>query len=254
MEIVPAASVSPKHNQLLAALPEADYQRLAAQLEPVQMQAGQLLHGAAAPMRHVWFPVNGIASMLSTMRNGNATEIAMIGNEGMVGISLLTGGTHAQTDIVVKTPGLGYRLREGIIREEFRRCDSLRNILLRYTHALFAQTAQIAACNRHHSIEQQLCRFLLSSLDRLSSSELRMTQEFIANALGVRRESVTDAARRLQGAGLIRYRRGRIKVIDRRGLESGVCECYAVVRHEHEAMRNDIAMARCREAEGRIAA
>jgi CRP-like cAMP-binding protein len=248
MAISCAAPPGPKWNQLLAAMPQADYQRLVAQLEPVQLHIGQPLQEPGASLRNAIFPVSSIISMSHAMRDGATAEIALIGNEGMVGIELIMGGAGARASLVVKSAGWGYRLRENVIREQFKRCDSLRHILLRYTHALLTQIAQTAACNRHHSIEQQLCRFLLSCLDRLPSNELRMTQECIANTLGVRRESVTEAARRLQSAGLIHYRRGRIMVVDRTGLESEACECYSAVKHEYDSMRAE------HGKEGRIAA
>jgi CRP-like cAMP-binding protein len=236
--IAPAGSLhSPTQNLLLAALPEADYQRLLPELEPVQMKIGQTLYETGAPMRHVYFLASSFVSLLYVTRNGATTETAVIGNEGMVGIALIMGGETIQNPTVVKSSGVGYRVREAVIQAEFKHCDSLQQILLRYTHALLSQIAQTAACNRHHSIDQQFCRCLLSSLDRSSSNELSMTQEFIANTLGVRRESVTEAARKLQNAGLIHYSRGHITVTDRKGLESEVCECYSVVKREFDRMR-----------------
>ena len=239
MAIAHIAPHNPQQNHLLAALPEEDYQRLLPQLEPVQMKIGQPLYETGAPMRHVYFLATSIVSLLYVTQNGATTEIAVIGNEGMVGVGLFMGGETTRSPTMVKSSGYGYRLKESIIKDEFKRCDSLQHILLRYTHALLAQVTQTAACNRHHSIDQQFCRFLLSSLDRLPSNELIMTQEFIANTLGVRRESVTEAAKKLQSAGLIHYSRGHITVTDRKGLESEVCECYSVVKKEYDRMRTD---------------
>ncbi|MDB5763124.1 MAG: Crp/Fnr family transcriptional regulator [Herminiimonas sp.] len=230
---------SPKQNHLLAALPDADFRRLLPELEAVQMKIGQPLYETGSQMRHVYFPANSIVSLLYVTRNGAATEIAVIGNEGMVGVALFMGGETTQNPTMVKSSGYAYRLKESVIKEEFKHCESLQYILLRYTHALLAQITQTAACNRHHSIDQQFCRCLLSSLDRLPSNEVSMTQEFIANTLGVRRESVTEAAKKLQSAGLIHYSRGHIIVTDRKGLESEVCECYSVVKKEYDRMRSD---------------
>jgi CRP-like cAMP-binding protein len=228
---------SPRQNLLLSALPEADYQRLLPHLEPVQLKIGQPMYDTGTAMRHVYFPANCIVSMLYVTRNGASTETAVIGNEGMVGVALLMGGETLQHPTIVKSAGVAYRVRESIIRTEFKQCNTLQDILLRYTHALLSQIAQTAACNRHHSIDQQFCRCLLSSLDRSGSNELSMTQEFIANILGVRRESVTEAARKLQSAGLIHYTRGHIVVTDRKGLEMEVCECYSAVKREFDRMR-----------------
>jgi CRP-like cAMP-binding protein len=229
-----SAPHSPKQNLLLAALPDADYQRLLPHLEPVQLTIGQTLYETGSPMRHVYFLASSIVSLLYVTRNGAGTETAVIGNEGMAGVALIMGGETVQNPTIVKSSGIGYRVRESVIKSEFKHCESLQQILLRYTHALLLQIAQTAACNRHHSIDQQFCRCLLSSLDRSSSNELCMTQEFIANTLGVRRESVTEAARKLQNAGMIHYSRGHITVTDRKGLESEVCECYSVVRNLYQ--------------------
>ncbi len=225
---------SPKQNRLLAELPEADYQRLLPHLEPVQLKIGQTLYETGAPLRHVYFLASSIVSLLYVTRNGAGTETAVIGNEGMVGVWLIMGGETIQNPTMVKSSGIAYRVRESVINAEFKHCDSLQKILLRYTNALLLQIAQTAACNRHHSIDQQFCRCLLSSLDRSPTNELCMTQEFIANTLGVRRESVTEAARKLQSAGMIHYSRGHITVTDREGLESEVCECYSVVKNLYQ--------------------
>lgn len=239
MPITPVAPPSPAQNHLLSALPEADYQRLLPQLEPVKMDIGQPLYETGCQMRHVYFPASCIVSLLYVTQNGATTEIAVIGNEGMIGVALFMGGETVRNPTMVKSSGYGYRLKESVLKEEFKHCESLQQILLRYTHALLAQVTQTAACNRHHSIDQQFCRCLLSSLDRLPSNELSMTQEFIANTLGVRRESVTEAAKKLQNAGLIHYSRGHIVVTDRKGLESEVCECYSVVKKEYDRIRTD---------------
>lgn len=239
MPIAQIAQHTPKQNLLLAALPEADYQRLLPHLEPVQLKIGQPLYETGSQMRHVYFLATCIVSLLYVTQNGSTTETAVIGNEGMVGVSLFMGGENSHNPTMVKSAGMAYRLKESVICDEFKHCDSVQHILLRYTQALLTQITQTAACNRHHSIDQQFCRCLLSSLDRLPSNELSMTQEFIATTLGVRRESVTEAAKKLQSAGLIHYTRGHITVTDREGLEAEVCECYSVVRKVYERMRKD---------------
>jgi CRP-like cAMP-binding protein len=235
--IAPCGLQSPRLNHLLAALPAPDYERMLPYLEPVQLKIGQQLYETGMPMRHVYFPITSIVSLLYITRNGSTTETAVIGNEGMVGVALLMGGEITQNPTIVKSSGIAYRARESAILDEFKHCDSLQQILLRYTHALLLQVAQTAACNRHHSIDQQFCRCLLSSLDRSAGNELSMTQEFIAGILGVRRESITEAARKLQSAGLIHYSRGHIVVTDRKGLESEACECYSVVKREYDRIR-----------------
>ena len=241
MHIIPIpVPPSLKQNLLLAALPEADYQRLFVQLEPVQLKIGQPLDGPGVSCAHAYFIVSGVVSMLYRTLDGEVSEVAVIGNEGMAGVELFMGGS-AHAVVVVKSAGFAYRMREAAIQAEFRQCDSLQRVLLRYTHSLLGQIAQTAACNRHHSIDQQFCRFLLTNLDRLPSSELHMTQESIAHALGVRRESITEAAKKLQSAGLIRYSRGHITVTDREGLESGACECYAAVKREYACTHGGMA-------------
>jgi CRP-like cAMP-binding protein len=187
-------------------------------------------------MRHVYFPTDGIVSLLYVMKNGASAEIAIVGNEGVVGVALFMGGESTPSRAIVQSEGNSYRLRADYLREEFERGGTLQHLLLRYTQTLITQMAQTAVCNRHHTIEQQLCRWLLLSLDRLPSDELQMTQELIANMLGVRREGVTAAAGHLQNAGLIQYRRGHIKVLDRAGLERRVCECYGVVKAESDRL------------------
>jgi CRP-like cAMP-binding protein len=223
---------SPTSNRLLGALPDEDYRRLQPHLEPLTMPLGWALYESGDRQAHVYFPTEGIVSLLYVMENGASAEIAVTGNEGLVGISLFMGGGSTPSRAIVQSAGHAYRLSADILKREFERGASLQHLLLRYTQALITQMAQTAVCNRHHTVEQQLCRWLLLSLDRLSSSEIHMTQELIANMLGVRREGVTEAAGRLQESGLIRYQRGQIVVLDRPGLEQRVCECYAVVKRE----------------------
>jgi CRP-like cAMP-binding protein len=234
------ATHSPTQNRLLAAIPAAEFQRLSQHLELVELSLGQALYESGGRLEHVYFPTTCIVSLLYVLENGASAEIAVVGNEGILGISLFMGGETTPSRAVVQSAGFGYRLRAPLLKEEFNRAGPLLRLLLRYTQALITQMTQTAVCNRHHSIEQQLCRWLLLSLDRLSSSSLTMTQELIANMLGVRREGVTVAARSLQRAGLIRYRRGRIDVLDRPGLEKAVCECYGVVKAEFERLLSDI--------------
>ena len=222
----------PRQNHLLAALPEADYERIAPHLELVELKLGQVLYESGSRMRHVYFPTTAIVSLLYVMENGASAEIAVVGNDGIVGISLFMGGETTPSRGVVQSAGECYRLKAALLKEEFNRYGPTMHLLLRYTLALITQMTQTAVCNRHHSVDQQLCRWLLLSLDRLQTNELVMTQELMANMLGVRREGVTEAAGKLQAAGLINYSRGRIKVIDRPGLEARSCECYDVVRRE----------------------
>ena len=223
---------SPKENQLLASLPAADYERLLPELELVPMPLGWVVYESGGHQGYVYFPTNSIVSLLYVMENGASAEIAVTGNEGLVGIALFMGGETTPSRAVVQSAGHAYRLKAAVLRREFEHGGALQHLLLRYTQALITQMAQTAVCNRHHSVEQQLCRWLLLSLDRLPGSELRMTQELIANMLGVRREGVTEAAGKLQKAGLIHYSRGHITVLDRPKLETQVCECYAVVKRE----------------------
>jgi CRP-like cAMP-binding protein len=226
------ASHKPQQNQLLAALPAADHQRLAPHLEPVALPLGLVLFESGGKLRHLYFPASGIVSLLYAMESGDSTEIAVIGHEGVVGIALFMGGESTPSRAVVQSAGHGYRLKAAVVKAEFERGGPLQQLLLRYTQALIAQMTQTAVCNRHHALDQQLCRWLLLSLDRLPTNKLAMTQELIANMLGVRREGVTEAAGKLQDAGLIRYSRGHITVLDRPRLEKRVCECYAVVKRE----------------------
>lgn len=229
----------PKLNHLLSALPPEEAGRWKPQLEQVEMPLGQVLYESGRTLSHVYFPTTAIVSLLYVMENGASAEIAVVGNEGIVGISLFMGGESTPSRAVVQSAGWGFRLRAQIIKDEFNRSGPVMHLLLRYTQALITQMAQTAVCNRHHSLDQQLCRWLLLSLDRLKSSELVMTQELIANMLGVRREGVTEAALKLQTAGLIRYTRGRISVLDRPGLEARTCECYAVVKKEYDRLLPD---------------
>ena len=231
-----AVSPDPKRNSLLAALPEAEWQRWLAQLEPVEMPLGQVLYESGNTLSHVYFPITSIVSLLYVMENGASAEIAVVGNEGIVGISLFMGGESTPSRAVVQSAGQGFRLRSQTMKDEFNRAGPVLHLLLRYTQALITQMAQTAVCNRHHSLDQQLCRWLLLSLDRLQDAELLMTQELIANMLGVRREGVTAGALKLQKAGLIRYARGHITVLNRKGLEKRSCECYAVVKNEYDRL------------------
>ena len=229
-------SADPRSNHLLAALPEAEWQRWLPQLESVEMPLGQVLYESGSNLKHVYFPTTAIVSLLYVMENGASAEIAVVGNEGIVGISLFMGGESTPSRAVVQSAGHGFRLKAQATKDEFNRSGPVMHLLLRYTQALITQMAQTAVCNRHHSLDQQLCRWLLLSLDRLHGSELVMTQELIANMLGVRREGVTEAAHRLQQAALIRYARGHISVLDRKGLETRVCECYSVVKKEYDRL------------------
>jgi CRP-like cAMP-binding protein len=225
-----------RHNHLLAALPEAEWQRWAAQLEPVDMPLGLVLYESGVGLAHVYFPVDSIVSLLYVMEDGASAEIAVVGNEGLVGVSLFMGGETTPSRAVVQSAGRGFRLAAQAMKNEFNRAGPVLHLLLRYTQALITQMSQTAVCNRHHSLDQQLCRWLLLSLDRLPGNELRMTQELIANMLGVRREGVTDAALKLQASGLIRYARGHITVLDRTRLEQRTCECYEVVKKEYDRL------------------
>jgi CRP-like cAMP-binding protein len=233
------SSADSTQNQLLTALPADVFGRLHPHLERVAMPLGSPIYESGGQMQHVYFPTNSIVSLLYVLENGASAEIAVVGNEGVVGISLFMGGDTTPSRAVVQSAGEGYRLKAAVLKSEFQRGGQLMQLLLRYTQALITQMCQTAVCNRHHSVEQQLCRWLLLSLDRLSSNELVMTQELIANMLGVRREGVTEAAGNLQRAGLIRYSRGRITVLDRPGLERSVCECYAVVKKEFDRLLID---------------
>lgn len=231
-----SSSPGPQHNRLIAALPDAEWQRWQSHLEPVDLPLGKVLYESGMPLAHVYFPTTAIVSLLYVLEDGASAEIAVVGLEGLVGISLFMGGGTTPSRAVVQSAGLGYRLKAATMQEEFARAGPAMHLLLRYTQALITQMAQTAVCNRHHTLDQQLCRWLLLSLDRLPSSELVMTQELIGNMLGVRREGVTEAARKLQAAGIIRYARGRISVLDRKALEARTCECYGVVRSEYDRL------------------
>ena len=226
----------PRQNRLLAALPDAESRRWLPYLEAVDLPLGKVLYESGATMSHVFFPTTAIVSLLYVMENGASAEIAVVGNEGLVGISLFMGGRSTPSRAVVQSAGRGFRLSAPRVKDEFERAGPVLHLLLRYTQALITQMAQTAVCNRHHSLDKQLCRWLLLSLDRLEGPDLVMTQSLIANMLGVRREGVTEAARTLQQVGLIRYSRGHITVLDRRGLERRTCECYAVVKREYDRL------------------
>jgi CRP-like cAMP-binding protein len=225
-----------KENSLLAALPDAEWTRWVPQLERVEMPLGQVLYEAGDTLKYMYFPITSIVSLLYVMENGASAEIAVVGKEGLVGVSLFMGGESTSSRAVVQSAGQGCRLNSKVMKSEFDRAGPVLHLLLRYTQALLTQMAQTAVCNRHHSLDQQLCRWLLLSLDRLDGNELVMTQELIANMLGVRREGVTEAALQLQKESLIRYARGHITVLDRKGLERRTCECYAVVKREYDRL------------------
>jgi CRP-like cAMP-binding protein len=232
-------------NHLLAALPEEVFERIAPHLELVPMPLGAVLYEPGGQLQHVYFPSTAIVSLNYVMEDGASAEIAGLGNEGVLGISLFMGGNTTPSRATVRTAGFGYRIKVRLIMDEYnrvggRRAGVMQHLLLRYTQALMTQMSQTAVCNRHHSVEQQLCRWLLLTLDRLPSNELTITQELIAVMLGVRREGITETAGNLQRAGLISYRRGHITVLDRSGLESRACECYMVVKQEfHRLLDND---------------
>jgi len=221
---------------LLDALPINDFERIEPHLELIPMKLGDVLYEPGAKLKYVYFPTTSIVSLLYVMKDGASAEIAIVGNEGILGISLFMGGETTPSRAVVQSAGFGFRLKSQLLKNEFGRFGATLHLLLRYTQALITQMSQTAVCNRHHSVDQQLCRWLLLSLDRLASNELTMTQELIANMLGVRREGVTEAAGKLQDAGLIQYRRGKITVIDRPGLEARSCECYEVVKTEFDRL------------------
>jgi CRP-like cAMP-binding protein len=233
---MPTSPFNPLENQLLAALPDSETALVLPLLESVDMPLGKVLFESGSPITHVYFPTTSIVSLLHVMEDGASAEIAVVGYEGLVGIALFMGGISTPSRAVVQSAGRGFRLKADVMKQEFNRAGSMMHLLLRYTQALITQKAQTAACNRHHSLDQQLCRWLLLSLDRLRGNELVMTQELIANMLGVRREGVTEAAGHLQQAGLIRYQRGHITALDRAGIEQRSCECYAVVKKEYDRL------------------
>ena len=229
-------SPDPRKNQLLAALPEPELQRWQPHLEYVDMRLGEVLYEAGSILSHVYFPTTAIVSLLYVMQNGESAEIAVVGNDGVVGISLFMGGDSTSSRALIQSAGGAYRLGAQLMKEEFDRGGPVLHLLLRYTQALITQMVQTAACNRHHSLDQQLCRWLLLSLDRLQGTDMMMTQDLIANMLGVPRDGATEGALKLQTAGLINYTQGRIRVLDRGGLEKRTCECYAVVKKEYDRL------------------
>jgi len=236
MGTTPAFATEPRANRLLAALPEKDYDELEAHLEPVTLPLGMALYESGGVQSYVYFPTSSIVSLLYVLEDGSSAEIAVTGCEGLVGIALFMGGETTPSRAVVQSAGRGFRLKAALLKEKFEAGGALQWLLLRFTQALITQMTQTAVCNRHHSVDQQLCRWLLLSLDRLPANDLVMTQELIANMLGVRREGVTEAAGKLQAEGLIEYTRGRIRVLDRPRLEERVCECYAVVKNEYDRL------------------
>ena len=225
-----------KQNHVLAAVPDAEWKRLSPHLAPVDLSLGQVLYESGATLADMYFPTTSIISLLYVMENGSSAEIAVVGNEGLVGVSLFMGGESTPSRAVVQSAGRSYKIASKVMKDEFNQAGPVMHLLLRYTQALITQMAQTAVCNRHHTLDQQLCRWLLLSLDRLQGSDLLMTQELISNMLGVRREGVTEAAMQLQTAGIISYSRGKISVLDRRGLERRSCECYAVVKKEYDRL------------------
>ncbi|QBB70692.1 Crp/Fnr family transcriptional regulator [Pseudolysobacter antarcticus] len=229
---MPDARIDPRRNHLLGAIPEAEWDRFAPQLTPIIMKLGQVVYEAGVEQTYVYFPTDSIVSLLSVMENGDSAEIAIVGHEGLVGISLFMGGSATPSRAVVQSAGYAFRMKAQFIRDEFVLAGPVQQLFLRYTQALLTQMGQTAVCNRHHSLDQQLCRWILMSLDRLASNEVMMTQELISNMLGVRREGVTEAAGKLQRLGIIEYQRGKIRVLDRKRLEAKSCECYEVVRKE----------------------
>ena len=231
---------SPNQNHLLAALPAADLASFAAHLELVPMPLGEMLYEPGGQLQYAYFPTTCIVSLHYVMESGASAESAGVGNEGVVGVSLFMGGDTTPSSAVVLTAGHAYRLASRLLKQEFARSGVLQRLLLRYTQALITQMAQTAVCNRHHSVEQQLCRWLLLTLDRVPANELVMTQELVANMLGVRREGITEAAGRLQNSEIIRYRRGHISVLNRAALETRTCECYAVVKKELDRLLSDV--------------
>ena len=231
---------SPKQNRLLAALPAVDFDAVAAHLELVSLKAGDMLYGPGGQLQHAYFPTTAIVSLHYLTESGASCEVAGVGNEGVVGVSLFMGGNTTASSAVVQSAGNAYRLKRHLLKQEFERAGALQRLLLLYAQALMTQMSQTAVCTRHHSLDQQLCRWLLLTLDRLPSTELLITQEQVARMLGVRRESITAAAGKLQRAGVISYRRGHLLVLNRAGLESGACECYGVVKKELSRLLPDV--------------
>lgn len=231
---------SPNHNHLLAALPPADFERLLPSLESVALPLGEMIYEPGRHMSYAYFPTTSIVSLHYVTENGASAETAGVGNEGVVGVTIFMGGDTTSSSAVVQTAGHAFRLEARVLKQEFNRAGFMQGLLLRYTQALMTQMSQSAACNRHHSVEQRLCRWLLLTLDRSRSNELVMTQELVASMLGVRREGITEAAGNLQRAGFINSRRGHISVIQRSGLEAAACECYAVVKKEMARLLDDV--------------
>lgn len=231
---------SPIQNHLIAALPVAEREQLATQLELVQLRLGDMLYEPGSQLQHAYFPTTSIVSLHYVMASGASAEAAGVGNEGMVGVSLFMGGNTTPSSAVVQTAGYAYRLERSLLKAHFDRAGVMQRLLLRYTQALMTQMMQTAVCNRHHSVEQQLSRWLLLTFNRLPTHELIMTQELVASMLGVRREGITEAAGKLQHAGFISYRRGHISVLDPSGLEAHACECYAVVKDELCRLLSDV--------------
>lgn len=229
-----SAACDPKQNYLLAALPDNEFERIAPYLERVSLKHGEVVYEFDEALQYGYFPTTAVASLLCNTEDGVSTEVAVVGKEGVLGVSIFMGGKTALTHATVQSDGDAYRLKATLLKAEFDHCGALQQFLLRYTQTLIVQMAQTTGCNRRHSVEQQLCRWLLLNIDRLPTHELRMTQELIANMLGVRRESVTEAAGKLQSAGLIRYCRGHIEVLSRTGLEAQACECYDIVKKEYD--------------------
>lgn len=227
---------TPEENTILQALPSKALGRLAPHLQLVRLTRGQVLHESGAPIRQVYFPIDSVIAMLYVMADGHCAEISVIGNEGVLGVTLFMGGETSLSQAIVTSPGYAYRLNAPLMKKEFNRHGAMQNVVLRYTQALLTQMAQTAVCNRHHCVDQQLCRWLLLSLDRVPGTQLQMTQEVIANMLGVRREGVTEAAGKLQKLGIIQYSRGRINILDRERLEERCCECYSVVKKESDRL------------------
>jgi len=239
-----SAPYNPRLNRVLAALAPADYERLLPGLDPVPLPRGWIMHGVDERQKTLYFPTAGLVSRFYVTQEGASVEISATGNEGVIGVTTCLGGGSSPSLAMVQSAGYAYRLKENLLKKEFERGGQLRHLLLRYIMALMAQSGQIAACNRRHSIEQRLCRWLLSSLDRLSANELFMTQESLANTLGVRREGVTEVAGRLQAAGLFHYNRGHIGALDRPGLEQRACECYAMVKGEYDRLLPQVSTSR----------
>lgn len=231
----------PKQNHLLGAIPDDEFERIAPHLELVSLERSELLYEFDEALEYGYFPTTLIASLLCSMEDGTSAEVAVVGNEGVLGVSIFMGGQTSLTQVTIQHSGHAYRLKSSILKAEFDHCGSLQHLLLRYTQTLIVQMSQTTGCNRRHSVEQQLCRWLLLNIDRLPTNELRMTQELIANMLGVRRESITEAAVRLQDAGLISYSRGRIEILDRHRLEAQACECYDIVKKQYDSLLADLA-------------